>query len=374
MPLRHLIPVLFLTACLPAAAQDSFAVTGTDGTALTAQPTDTFDAAWAMATLPDGRMLVTEKEGNLVLVSAEGARLGLIDGTPPAQDSGQGGMGDVILHPDFAQNGLIYMSPVEWEGGRSGAVIYRARLDLTETGGTLSDLQRIWQQVPKGETTRHYSQRMAFGPDGLLYVTSGDRGLQTPSQDMGTNMGKILRLNDDGSPAAGNPFAADGGVAAEFWTTGHRNPLGLAFASDGTLWSHEMGPRGGDELNRIEAGSNYGWPVVSDGDNYSGVVIPDHDTTEQFTDPAISWNPVISPSGLVMYDGDLFSDWRGQAVMGGLSSQAVIRVAPGAGGAQEVARYSWGERIREVEQAPDGAIWALEDGYGGRLIRLTPAG
>jgi glucose/arabinose dehydrogenase len=362
-----------LLAAMPAGAQP-FRVTGTDGAVLTATPTDTFEAGWAIATLPDGRMLVTEKDGVLVLVSAEGRRLGTIDGVPPARDDGQGGLGDVILHPDFARNGLIYLSPVEYDGGASGAVVYRARLDLTGTGGSLSDLMRIWEQTPKVSGTRHYSQRMAFGPGDLLYVTSGDRGQGTPSQDRNNTIGTIVRLHDDGSPADGNPFEGETAVTSEIWTYGHRNPLGLAFASDGTLWSHEMGPRGGDELNVIRRGENYGWPAVSDGRRYSGLPIPDHASDDGFAEPATSWVPSISPSGLVIYDGDAFSGWRGDALMGGLSSQALIRVDLQGGEAREAARYSWGERLREVEQAPDGALWVLEDGYGGRLIRLTPGG
>jgi glucose/arabinose dehydrogenase len=375
MPFR---PFPLALAALLLAAQgaqaQSFRVTGTDGTEIVATPTASFDAGWAIAALPDGRMLVTEKDGALVLVSNQGRRLGEISGTPPARDSGQGGLGDVVLHPDFERNGLIYLSPVEWEGGRSGAVVYRARLELGQDGGRLTDLERIWAQQPKVDGTRHYSQRMAFGPDGYLYVTSGDRGLQDPAQDPSNTIGTIVRLEDDGTPAPNNPFAGGGPSTPEIWTYGHRNPLGLAFASDGTLWSHEMGPRGGDELNVIRRGQNYGWPAVSDGRNYSGIGIPDHGEGDGFAVPATSWVPSISPSGLVIYEGGAFPDWRGDALMGGLSSQALIRVDLQGESAQEAARYSWGERVREVEQTPDGTLWVLEDGAEGRLLRLSPAG
>jgi len=249
-------------------------------------------------------------------------------------------------------------------------VIWRGRLDLTETGGTLSDLQRIWEQVPFDTGRGHYSQRLAFGPAGYLFVTSGDRQLMEPAQDRSNTLGTILRLTEDGAPAPGNPFSAEGGVTAQIWSFGHRNPLGLAFSADGILWSHEMGPRHGDELNRIEPGRNYGWPLVSMGNHYSGEVIPDHATGDGFTAPTVSWVPAISPAGLVLYGGALFEGWQGDAVTGGLSSRALIRVSTRGDG--EIARYSWDERIREVEESPDGAIWVLEDGARGRLIRLTP--
>ena len=357
---------------VPALAQ-SFAVEGTDGSTLTATPADAFEAGWAIATLPDGRMLVTEKEGRLILASPEGRRIGQIANIPETQDNAQGGLGDVILHPDFEENGILYLSPVEWEGEMNGAVIYRARLVLDgEGGGALEDVTRIWEQVPKHDDIRHYSQRMAFGPDGYLYVTSGDRQLDALAQDRTNNLGTILRLTEDGAPAPGNPFEAEGGVAAQVWTYGHRNPLGIGFTEDGTLWAHEMGPRHGDELNVIEAGENYGWPVRSFGDEYSGEEIPDHDANDGFALPAIAWVPAISPAGMAIYGGDLFDGWQGDAVMGGLSSTAVVRVSVEDGIGREVARYSWDERIREVEEAPDGSLWVLEDGYGGRLVRLTP--
>jgi len=369
--MKSLATALFLMMSpLPAVAQGAFTVTGSDGSRLIATPTDRFNSGWAIATLPDGRMLVSEKDGALVLVSAQGQRQGVIIGTPSARNEGQGGLGDVILHPDFAQNGVIYLSPVEWRGVNSGTVIWRGRLDLTETGGTLSNLQRIWEQMPFNTGRGHYSQRLAFGPDGFLYVTSGDRQLMEPAQDRSNTLGTILRLTEDGAPAPDNPFAAEGGVTAQIWTYGHRNPLGLAFAADGTLWSHEMGPRHGDELNRIEPGRNYGWPLVSMGDHYSGVEIPDHTPGDGFADPVAFWVPAISPAGLVLYHGSLFAGWQGDAVTGGLSSRAMVRASTQGDG--EIARYSWDARIREVEEAPDGALWVLEDGPGGRLIRLTP--
>ena len=383
---RALAPALSAAAALglgacassSSVAQESFTVDGSAGTRLEARALAELDAPWAMTFLPDGRALVTEKAGTLVLVDAGGARLGTIEGVPEVRPEGQGGFGDVVLHPDFEDNALVYLSWIERDGSGSGAVVARAPLSLGADGGALGPLERVWTQAPKLDSSRHYSHRMAFDDEGYLYVTSGDRGQQTPAQDLSNNLGTIVRLVDDGTPADGNPFAERGGAAAEFWTVGHRNPLGIDVAPDGTLWAHEMGPRGGDELNRIVAGENYGWPAASDGENYSGAPIPDHAPGDGFRAPAISWVPSVSPAGLEIYDGELFETWTGQALMGALSGQALLRVGldGGEGGdaAEELERFEWGARVREVEQAPDGSLWVLEDSPSGRLVRLAPAG
>ena len=364
-----------LGACASASlAQDEFTIEGSAGTALEARALGDFDAPWAMSFLPDGRALVTEKGGELVLVGADGARLGAIDGVPRVRPDGQGGLGDVVPHPDFADNSLVYLSWIERDGRDTGAVVGRAPLTLTDAGGSLGPLERVWEQAPKLNSTRHYSHRIAFDDEGYLYVTSGDRGQQTPAQDLSNNLGTIVRLVDDGTPADGNPFADRGGAAEQFWTVGHRNPLGIATAPDGALWAHEMGPKGGDELNRIEPGENYGWPAVSDGVNYSGAPIPDHADGDGYRGPAISWVPSVSPSGLAIYDGDLFDGWDGQALMGALSGRALLRVGLDGDSADELERFEWGARVREVEQAPDGSLWVLEDQPSGRLVRLAPAG
>ncbi len=358
-----------------AQAQEAFSVTGSAGTELRLTAYDGFAQPWAMTFLPDGRLLVSEKVGNLVLVSADGSKLGEIDGVPAVIPQGQGGLGDIVLHPDYAENGLVYLSYVERDASDvalSGAVVIRAKLDLTADDGSLSDIERIWEQTPKVTGNGHYSHRIAFAPDGHLFITSGDRQKLDPAQEMEVNLGKIIRLTDDGSVPDGNPFADDGGISEQFWSIGHRNPLGIHFDASGQLWSHEMGPRGGDEINRIEPANNYGWPRVSDGRHYSGLPIPDHATDTSFDAPAISWVPSISPAGFVIYDGDVFADWQGQAILGGLSSEAVIRVVLG-DAAEEAERYSWSQRIREIEQGPDGRIWVLEDGEGGRLVSLEPA-
>lgn len=333
-----------------------------------------FQVPWAMAFLPDGRLLVTERSGALMLVSPDGA-MSEVPGVPAVEFGGQGGLGDVVLHPQFAQNGLVYLSYVEAGEGGSGAVVARARLRLDATGARLEEPEVIWRQEPKVSGRGHFGHRMAFGPDGYLWISSGERQKFDPAQDMQTNLGKVVRLRDDGTVPPDNPFAAQGGVAAQVWSLGHRNPLGLAFDDRGQLWVIEMGPQHGDELNAIRRGANYGYPVVSEGDHYDGTEIPDHATHPEFTAPAIAWVPAISPAGLMFYRGDLFRQWRGSAFTGGLSSEALVRMEFDGQSAREAQRFPMGARIREVEEAPDGAIWVLQDGKdpdAGWLLRLTP--
>lgn len=336
-----------------------------------------FQAPWAMTFLPDGRLLVTEKAGVLRLFDPATGTTGTIAGTPEVDHGGQGGLGDVVLHPSFAGNGQVYLSYAEaGEDDTRGAAVARARLVLDGGDGRLEDLEVIWRQAPKTTGRGHYGHRLAFGPDGHLWITSGERQKFDPAQDMSGNLGKVLRLNDDGSPPADNPFADQGGVAAQVWSLGHRNPLGIDFDGEGRLWVHEMGPAHGDELNLVQRGGNYGYPLVSDGDHYDGTPIPDHATRPEFNAPAVVWVPAISPAGFVIYDGDLFADWRGSGLIGGLSSQALVRVEFDGERAREAERFDMGARIREVEQGPDGAVWLLEDerdGSGGRLLRLDPA-
>ncbi len=337
-----------------------------------------FSEPWAMTFLPDGRALVTEKKGALKVLNADGT-LGDVTGVPSVDYGGQGGLGDVVLHPDFETNSWVYLTFVEaGEDGTRGAALARAKLTLDAAGGgALSGSDVIWRQVPKFEGRGHFGHRIAFAPDGMMFLSNGDRQEFDPAQDMQSNAGKILRLNDDGTVPKDNPFADKGGVTAQIWTLGHRNPLGIAFDAQGQLWNSEMGPKGGDELNRVERGSNYGYPIVSNGDHYDGRDIPDHATRPEFNAPEITWNPVISPSSLVIYSGALFPDWQGDAFIGGLSGRALVRVEFEGEGAREAARYDMGQRIREVEQGPDGSLFLLEDedeGTGGRLLKLTPAG
>lgn len=330
-----------------------------------------FEEPWAMAFLPDGRLLVTEKTGQLIILDATGRKM-KIRGVPAVDHGGQGGLGDIVLHPDFAHNGLLYLSYAEkGEGDTRGAAVARATLTLRADGGELSRLTVVWRQVPKVDGLAHFGHRLRFGPDGKLWISSGERQKFTPAQDMNSNLGKIVRLNDDGSIPADNPFRAQGEIAAQVWSLGHRNPLGLDFDHEGRLWEIEMGPMGGDELNLILRGRNYGWPVVSNGSNYDGSDIPDHSTAPGFEAPKTSWNPVIAPADFIIYDGKEFPEWRGNALIAGLASQALVRVAFTGVNAREVARYDMGQRIREVEQGPAGDVWLLEDGSTGRLLRLT---
>jgi aldose sugar dehydrogenase len=321
-------------------------------------------------------LLVTERRGALKLYSFETKQSADVASVPDVEYSGQGGFGDVVLHPAFAMNGLVYLSYAEaGERSMAGAAVARARLSLNAVGGgTLENFAVIWRQVPKVDGRGHYGHRIAFGPDGFLYLSSGERQKFTPAQDLQQNLGKILRLNDDGSVPGDNPFADRGGVTAQIWSLGHRNPLGLAFDTQGRLWNVEMGPMGGDELNLVQRGANYGYPIVSNGDHYGGADIPDHDTRPDLAAPAAFWNPVISPSSLLFYGGSEFPDWQGDAFIGGLSSTSIVRIEFGPGGtAREAARYGMPKRMRALKQRPDGAIWALEDGGGGRLLKLTAA-
>jgi glucose/arabinose dehydrogenase len=343
------------------------------------------DEPWAMAFLPDGRLLVTEKRGALKIVSADGKQIGDVTGVPKVAYGGQGGFGDVVLHPKFADNSLVYVSFAEaGRGGEAGAAVARARLALDSSGGgALEGLEVIWRQVPKVGGQGHYGHRIAFAPDGHLYISSGERQKFDPAQDLTGNLGKIVRLNDDGTVPTDNPFASGPSaaasaaaspgpaVSAQIWTLGHRNPLGLAFDAQGRLWNVEMGPRGGDELNLVERGANYGWPIVSNGDHYSGQQIPDHPTRPEFHPPAVFWNPVISPSSLMFYSGSEFPGWQGDAFIGGLSSQSLVRVELDGTSAREAQRFAMGAEIRAVRQGPDGAIWLLQDGRDGRLLRLS---
>ena len=358
------------------------AFTGTDGSLyaqhaeFTVTTVGQFDEPWALEFLPDGRLLISEVGGTLKLLNADG-RVGEITGLPEVSHGGQGGFGDVVLHPDFGDNNLVYVSYVEpGNGETSGAAVARAQLMFAGGGGELADLEIIWRQVPKVAGQGHFGHRIAFGPNGYLWISSGERQKFDPAQDMESNLGKIVRLNVDGSTPNDNPFFERGGVTAEVWSLGHRNPLGLAFDQSGRLWNVEMGPMGGDELNLIRQGANYGYPIVSNGNHYDGRDIPDHDTRPEFAAPAVFWNPVISPSSLMFYSGSEFPDWRGDAFIGGLSSQSLVRIEFDGDSAREAQRFGMGRRIRAVEQGPDGSIWLLEGGRPGRggngyLLNLT---
>ena len=361
-------------------------VTSTDKPVFTTKAIATFDEPWAMTALPKvdnkpSKLVVTQKTGELFIVdTATGAKTD-VAGVPRVAYGGQGGLGDVILAPDFATSNHVYISYVEAGTGadsnKFGAKVIKAKLSgLDSSAPNLQSITPIWQQTPKIDGQGHYSHRLLFSPDGqYLYISSGERQEKTPAQDMTVNLGKIIRLNADGSMLMDNPFADNNDIAAQFWSIGHRNVLGMVFDSKGQLWAHEMGPRGGDEFNLIKKGKNYGWPLVSNGRNYSGVDIPDHSTRPEFEAPKITWTPVISPSSISMYSTGTHTDfpaWQGDALISGLSSKALIVVNFDEDNtATERYRYDMVERIRSV-LAVDGEVWLLEDGDAGKLLQLLP--
>ena len=341
----------------------------------------TFDSPWALDFLPGSGVpqtnmaLLSERKGSLWLVDAASGKKTAVTGVPQAAVAGQGGLGDVVADPDFAGNRRIYLTYVEaGEGDTSGAVLGYGTLDLSNAAApALRDFKVIWRQIPKIVGNGHFAHRIAFGPDGFLYLTSGDRQEMAPAQDFGGNLGKVLRLTKEGQPAPGNPWASRGGVAAEFWTMGHRNLLGIDFAPDGRLWQSEMGPKGGDELNLIVAGKNYGWPQASNGSHYDGQAIPDHQAGDGFEAPKVWWTPSVSPGGLLIYTGDLFKGWKGDAIIPALSGQALIRVDIDGDKAKKADQWEMDARIRAADQGGDGAIYLLVDEKsGGKLLRLTP--
>lgn len=336
-----------------------------------------FDAPWAMTFLPDGRMLVTEKTGELLLFDPGNGTKIPVAGIPKVDSAGQGGLMDVVLSPDFASDKTVYFSFSETgPGGKGVALATGSFTQATDGKAALGNVKIIFRATPYVEGNGHYSGRIAFSPDGkYLFFTNGERQKFDPAQDPKATLGKVLRLNRDGTPAAGNPLAAKGFHPA-VWSYGHRNLLGLAFDDKGQLWEQEMGPKGGDEVNLITPGLNYGYPKASNGDHYDGRDIPDHKAGDGFEAPKVWWNPVISPGGLIFYDGAMFPAWKGSLFIGGLSSQALVRVKIDGTNATKADQWDMGARIREVEQGPDGALWVLEDGEDGsqgRLLKLTPA-
>jgi aldose sugar dehydrogenase len=334
----------------------------------------TFNEPWAMTFLPEfNQALITEKFGKLMLWESEGEVVE-VKGVPKVAYGGQGGLGDVILHPDFAENRMIYLSYAEAGEGGFGAAVASATLSTENGAPALKNVKVIWRQFPKVSGQGHYGHRLAFSPDGkYLFIASGERQKFDPAQDMNANLGKVVRLFPDGTVPTDNPFyEAANPVRSQIWSLGHRNPLGLAFDDKGQLWNQEMGPRHGDELNLVKPGSNYGYPKVSNGNHYDGRDIPDHKEGDGFSAPKAFWNPAISPGGLMFYNGSLFPEWKGSMFIGGLGGESLVRVKIDGETATKADHWPMGTRIREVEQGPDGAVWLLEDGDKGRLLKLTP--
>jgi glucose/arabinose dehydrogenase len=327
---------------------------------------------WALASLPDGRMLVTERAGRLRSVSKDGELSEPISGVPEVLAKGQGGLLDVALDPDFASNRLVYLSYAEpGEGGASTAV---ARGRLNEAMTALDDAQVIFRQQPKVSGNNHFGSRLVFSRDGMLFVTLGERFKFDPAQDLSDHLGTIVRIHPDGSVPADNPFVDRGDVKPEIWSYGHRNVQGAALHPEtGVLWIHEFGPRGGDELNISEAGRNYGWPLVSWGRHYTGQDIPDPPTRPDLAPSIYQWTPVISPSGMTFYTGEMFPEWRGNILIGGLSSEALVRLTLDGERITGEERIDMGERIRDVHQGNDGAVYLVTDTPKGEILRLTPA-
>lgn len=359
---------------------------------------------WRIAFLPDGRMLITEKVGGVQLVTQDGKKIPVAN-APKVVWKGQGGMLGVFLSPHYAQDHSVYLTYSEPQAvGGSSLALARAKLTLGEGSASLDDLKVIWRDGEGGEGGQ-FGAQVAFAPDGKsLFLTSGDRQRFTPAQDPNQPLGKILHLTLDGKPAPGNPMAGKTGAPtvpvidppkdteaaktapvvrtytfpgpnltpAETWTTGHRTPYGLAFALDGKLWELEHGPRGGDELNLIEPGKNYGWPLVGEAPNYDGVPVPSPDTRPDLTKPVIYWTPVIAPGNLVFYHGKMFPQWEGSALISGLNTKSLSRIIISGASAQGAERWNVGKRVRDVEVAPDGALWLLEDADPGGLYRVTP--
>lgn len=372
--LPFLVSASFLAAACQPTVSDAAPANSSDKPFDVAVIAD-FEEPWAMTFIPGTpNALITEKKGKLKLWENEGAVVD-VEGVPKVAYGGQGGLGDVILHPDFANNKYVYLSYAEAGEGGYGAAVARGTLEMTGEKPMLTGVQVIWRQEPKVSGQGHYGHRLAFGPDGMLYISSGDRQKFEPAQDMNQNLGKIVRLTDGGMVPSDNPFYNQGRVKSQIWSYGHRNPLGIAFDAKGRLWNQEMGPAGGDELNLVKKAANYGYPNVSNGDHYDGRNIPDHAPGDGFEAPKVFWNPAISPGGLMIYSGEMFADWKGSAFIGGLGAKALVRVKLDGENASKADQWDMGARIREVEQGPDGAIWILEDeraGSQGRLLKLTP--
>lgn len=353
----------------PASAQ--LRVNSQNGAVLVETLVSGLEHPWGLAFLPDRRMLVTERPGRLRLVTHGGLSPPL-SGVPAVFARGQGGLLDIALDPEFADNRLVYLSYAEPGEGGAGTAVARARLN--EAATALGNLQVIFRQVPKVEGPNHFGSRLVFGRDNTLFITTGERFKFEPAQDLSTTLGKTIRINRDGSIPRTNPFVGRSDARPEIWSYGHRNIQGAALhPQSGVLWEHEMGPRGGDEVNIPEAGKNYGWPLVSWGEHYDGRAIPKPPTRPDLADAIYHWTPSIAPSGMIFYTGNLFPAWRGNLLLGALVAQSVVRLTLEGTRVTGEERLAMGARVRDVRQGPDGAVYALTDQSNGAILRLTPA-
>ena len=348
-------------------------VIGSSKNAIKIDKITVFDEPWALTFINQDELLVSTKKGKLWLVQKDGKK-SLIEGIPEIAYGGQGGLGDILPHPKFSQNNLLYLSFVtSRNNGRTrGAKVIRAKLE----NGKLINHQLVWEQLPHTRGRGHFSHRLAFGPEGsshegMLFISSGDRQIMHPAQTLDNNLGKIIRLHDNGRIPVDNPYSDMGFPANTIWTLGHRNVLGLSFAPDNELWANEMGPLHGDELNLIYKGENYGWPVVSEGNHYNGEYIPSHSTNDKFTPPVRFWVPTIAPSSLAFMPIETGKKWSGNAFISGLKSKSIFRLDIRNDQVTHEEKFYIGKRIRALTISHDSTIWAIEDGGMGRLLKLN---
>ena len=358
---------------LPQTARAEVPIIGSSGSTIKIEKIAVFDEPWALTFINENDLLVSTKKGKLWLVKKDGAKF-LIDGVPDITYGGQGGLGDILPHPNFSQNSLLYLSFVASEnnGRTRGAKVIRAKLENRK----LFNHQLIWEQIPQAKGRGHFSHRLAFGPagsshNGMLFISSGDRQIMDPAQSFDNNLGKIIRLHDDGRIPNDNPFKEMGFPANTIWSLGHRNVLGIAFAPNNNLWANEMGPLHGDELNLISKGANYGWPVVSEGNHYNGKYIPSHSTNDKFTPPVRFWVPTIAPSSLAFMPIEEGKKWSGNAFISGLKSKSIFRLDIRNDQVTHEEKFYIGKRIRALTISHDSTIWAIEDGGMGRLLKLN---
>lgn len=370
----RLFAILIVLCFRPALAQPERLLSTEAGPVRVETVAQGFEHPWGLGFLPDGRMLVTERAGRLRVVSPEGRVSAPVAGVPAVVARGQGGLLDVALAPDFASSRLVFLAYAEvGPNDTAGTSVARGRLNAA--GTALEAVSVIFRQHPKVDGPNHWGARLVFRGDGTLFVTLGDRYKFDPAQDPASHLGKIVRINPDGSIPRDNPFVGRPRILPEIWSLGHRNIQGAALhPRTGALWIAEMGPRGGDELNQPQAGKNYGWPLVSWGTHYNLASIPEPTTRPDLTGSVHHWVPSIAPSGMAIYTGDLFPAWRDSVLIGALRGAAIARVTLRDGAFVAEERIAMGTRIRDVRQGPDGAVYLLTDEDRGRLLRLSPAG